>query len=69
MRTAREQKEANTVHENNGQDNLKPGTQRWHAQRASARIERDYPWSRPSHAAMSFRLGALYAMGSGQVPV
>jgi hypothetical protein len=69
MRTTREQKEANTVHTDQVQANLKPETQRRLAQRAVARIERDYPWLRPSCAVMPFRLGTSYARGTGRVPV
>ena len=75
MRTTREQKEANTVQSkhavpmNQAQINLKPGFQRSHGQRAAARIERDYLWSRPSCAAMSLCLGTSYAIGTGLVPV
>ena len=71
MRTTREQKEANTVQSRNTAQatNLKPGFQRSHGQQAAARIERDYLWSRPSCAAMSLRLGASYAIGTGPVPV
>ena len=70
MRTAREQKEANTVQANQAQTtNLKPGFQRSHGQRAATRIERDSLWSRPSCAAMSLRLGTSYAIGTELVPV
>ena len=68
MRTTRKQKEANTVHTDKVQANLKPETQRWLAQRAAARIKSNYPWSRPSCAVMSFRLGTSYAHGIEQVP-
>jgi hypothetical protein len=73
MRTAREQREANTVQQkpvqrNEDQANLRRETWRAHAQRADLRIERDSLWSRPSCAAMSLRLGISYAFGSGQVP-
>ena len=74
MRTAREQKEANTVQTNTVQTNkaqtkLLPEIQRSHGQRSATRIERDYLWSRPSCSAMSLRLGTSYAFGTGQVPV
>jgi hypothetical protein len=69
MRTTREQKEANTVYTDKVQANLKPETQRRFAQRAIARIERDYPWSRPSRVPMSCCLGISYATGTGRVPV
>jgi len=69
MRTAREQKEANTVYTDKVQANLKPETQRWLAQRAIARMERNHPWLRPSRVAMPFCLGTQYALGAGQVPV
>jgi hypothetical protein len=74
MRTAREQKEANTVQTNTvqtnkAQANLLPEIGRSHGQRSAARIERDYLWSRPSCSAMSLRLGASYAFSTGQVPV
>lgn len=75
MRTAREQREANTVQSTKMQldkvqiTNLKPGFQRSHGQSAAAGIERDYLWSRPSCRAMSLRLGASYAIGTGLVPV
>lgn len=75
MRTARGQKEANTVLTKNtglegkGQANPKPRAQRWHGQRSATRIERDYLWSRPSCAAMSLGLGISFAVGTGPVPV
>ena len=69
MRTTREQKEASTVHTDKVQANLKPEAQRTLAQRAVARIERDYPWSRPICSAMSRGLGISYAHGTGPVPV
>jgi hypothetical protein len=69
MRTTREQKEANTVHTSKVEANLKPETQRRHAQRAAGGIERNYPWSRPSRVAVSFCLGISHALGTGQVPV
>ena len=70
MRTAREQKEANTVQTNTVQaNNLKPGFKRSHGQLAAARIERDYLWSRPSCPVMSLHLGTSYAIGTGLVPV
>ena len=69
MRTTREQKEANTVQQNQAQTHLKPGFQRSHGQWAAARIERGSLWSRPSCAAMSLRLGTSYAIGTGPVPV
>jgi hypothetical protein len=69
MRTAREQREANTVHTSKAQANLEPRLQPWHALQAIERIERNDPWSQPICAAMSFRLGISYAQGNGQVPV
>ena len=79
MRTAREQKEANTVQTNTAQTNtaqankaqanLLPWIERSTGQRSATRIERDYLWSRPSCSAMSLRLGASYAFSTGQVPV
>jgi len=84
MKTAREQREANTVktsaekmspekmsavHANKAQANLQPEVERTHAQRAAALIERAYLWSRPSCAIMSLRLGISYDFGTGQVPV
>ena len=65
MRTAREQKGANTVRTTN----LEPGFNRAHGQWAAARIQRDYLWSRPSCSVMSLRLGTSYAIGTGLVPV
>ena len=63
MRTAREQKEASTVHNDRDKANMSE-SQRRHAQRAA-----NYPWSLPSRVAMSFCLGMSYALGIGQVPV
>jgi hypothetical protein len=57
------------VHTDKVQANLKPVTQRGLAQRVITRIERDYPWSRPSCFVMSFHLGTSYANGTGPVPV
>lgn len=68
MRTAREQREANTVLAKHAMlDNLRQ--QQWHAQRAIIRIEDESPWSRPSCAIMSLCLGNIYAFGNGPVPV
>ena len=57
------------MHTDKVQANLKPETQRRLAQRAVARMERDYPWSRPSCAVVPSRLGISYAHGTGPVPV
>jgi hypothetical protein len=61
MKTARQQKEANTVEGNK----VQLETQLWRA----ARSQCDNPWSRPSCAIMSIGLGISGAFGSGQVPV
>ena len=63
MRTAREQKEASTVHTGRDKANMSE-SQRRHAQQVT-----NYPWSLPSRVAMSFCLGIAYALASGQVPV
>jgi hypothetical protein len=55
MRTAREQKEANTVEANTDQ--------------LETRLWRHYPCSLPSRAMMSTSLGIWNAFGTGQVPV
>ena len=55
MKTARGQKEANTVEANTGQLEIRP---RCH-----------YPCSLPSRAIMSTNLGISDAFGTGQVPV
>jgi len=65
MKSAREQREANTVEGSAIQ--LK--TQLRHAWRADTRSERNYPWSRPCRAIMCTGLGTSLSFGSGQVPV
>ena len=57
------------MHTSKAQANLEPRLRPWHALQAIGRIERNDPWSQPSCAATSFRLGISYAQGNEQVLV
>ena len=68
MRTAREQREADTVlAKRTMMENLK--MQQGRKQRAIIRIERSFLWSRPADAVTCLHLSSSYSTDTGPVPV